>query len=174
MMNVDSCHLEKLKLPEQFLSFSKAYIESARILCTRLIDKPEKTSYERGCVVMYVAYHAVELFLKATILKREPDTKLHHVLDDLGKEYHRIYPKPEYRWAVPFNLEVLGYEPEEAKRIRNNVKKKMPEDQIFRYPTNKEKDLWNGVLAFEAKGFLEEIKKIESDFQRIEALIFSG
>ncbi len=70
--------LSNKNLPEQFFLFSEAYLDSAKRLCVVLKRSTKKASYQRGCVVIYLTFHATELFLKGAILAKCPKEKLSH------------------------------------------------------------------------------------------------
>ena len=76
-----SDHLESLSPPEQFAKYSMAYLDSAERLCTLLSISYRKATYERGTVVLYLAMHAIELFLKGAIMRKAPHERFRHNLE---------------------------------------------------------------------------------------------
>ena len=101
------------ELPEQFFIFSEAYFDSAERLCKLLKRSTRKASYTRGCVVLYLAFHAAELFLKGSILEKNPEEKLTHNLEGYFNRYTKLYPSKKFRFELPFLTEYAGLEPNE-------------------------------------------------------------
>lgn len=97
-MAVNSWDLDHMDIPARCLNYAAAYLEAAKVLCNHMIAAPEIETYALGSACMFNARLAVELFLKATILRKNKDASLHHVLEKLGIEYHLLYPESEYSW----------------------------------------------------------------------------
>ncbi len=156
-------------IPLQFLSFAEAYLDSAAQLCDRLCETPRESSFQRGSVILFLAFHAIELFLKGAILTRSKNEKLHHKIYDLKQRYDELFPGPEFSWNIPFKIEYLALEPEKIKENKKIIKP----DQLHRYPTDKNGNEWKGVFAFEPISFSSDIKAISIDFSRLEPIIFT-
>ena len=163
--------LSNKDLPEHFFSFSEAYIDSARRLCVVLKRSTRKASYQRGCVVLYLTFHASELFLKGAILAKSPNEKLNHDLQGYYKRYNKLYPQKEYRFEIPFGTEYLGFEPELIEQLK---KQELPQDQLHKYPTDKSGKKWEGAFAFEPIELLKTIEKLRDDFNAIENMILAN
>jgi len=165
--------LEDVDEAEQLLAFAKSYLSASKVLCQRIEDNFDQAKYADGCVVIFTAYHAVELFLKAMIIKKNPNAKLHHDVEKLAIDYHRLYPHKNQYWQVPFGFEVLG-DSSEAKKKFEDLKKELPVEQLYRYPINKNGKAWLGAFAFEPRTFMGTvILPVETDFQRLEKLVFA-
>jgi hypothetical protein len=101
-MVVDS-DLASLSTPLKFLSFSDAYLDSASRLYTVSKRSPNKSNYARGSVALYLTFHAIELFLKGTILERKPNEKLgNHDIQGLSTRYNNLYKGKKYKFPAPF------------------------------------------------------------------------
>ncbi len=163
-----SWQIDNSKIPLQFVLFADAYLDSAIRLCRVLKRSTRKLSYPRGAVVLFLAFHAVELFLKAAILEKNPKEKLHHDIEQLEVTYRSYYPEKQFLFAVPFKTEFLGFQPEEI------IKKKpvLPQDQLNRYPCDKKGRDWGGVFAFDPVSFLPVIEELQHDFKRLRNHIF--
>jgi len=173
--------LASLTIPLKFVSLSDAYLDSASRLCTVLKRSPKKSNYVRGCVVLYLRDHAIELFLKGAILEREPNKKLlYHDIQDLSKIYNDLYEQDEYEFHAPFISRKKGdlsefYSPEDIEKVKNHIKKsewKNPSEQRYRYPGNREGQPWDGAVGFEPESCLVDIKKLKADIARLTNLIF--
>jgi hypothetical protein len=158
-------------LPEKFYAFSDAYLDSAERLCKVLKRSTRKATYERGAVVLYLAFHSVELFLKGSILSKCPDEKLSHNLENYFKRYNNLYPGKRFRFDLPFKTEYTGFEPHEVEKIKKELP---PQDQIHKYPTDRDGNEWRDPFAFEPISFLKVIEQLKSDFKRIRNEIIIG
>lgn len=173
--------LTPLSTPLQFLSFSDAFLDSASRLCTVLKRSPRKSNYARGSVVLYLMFHAIELFLKGAILERKPNENLkHHDIQGLSNRYKKLYPGKKYELHGPFisrdeaNLRDL-FSPKDLEEVKIYIKKrerKNPSDQRYRYPKNPEGQRWDGLVGFEPESCLVEIKKLKANIVRLTNLIF--
>ena len=178
-MLVDS-EVLSMSTPEQFMVFSDAYMDSACRLCAILSRSTKKATYARGTVVLYLAFHATELFLKGAILHKSPNENIGstHNIEELFNRYTRLYPKKEFSFELLFKSNEPDYselEPDLVKALKleiNELRKKNPDDQRYRYPKNKKGESWNGVHGFEASSFLVEIKQLREEFIGLSKQIF--
>ena len=173
-MLVDS-KIVSLSTPEQFLTFSEVYFDSAVRLCSVLARSTQKATYARGTVVLYLTFHATELFLKGAILKKAPREQIGktHNIEVLNNRYRKLYPGKKYDFEIPFTSEepdFSGIEPDKVKELRIIIKKfdqQNPRDQRYRYPQNKNGKPWHGVDGFEPSSFLIQLKQLREQFDRI-------
>lgn len=174
-MTVYSTEIRDLSISESYLEYSDAYLFSAITICNALIKNPDKLSYTRGCACIFNARQSVELFLKAALIKKDPNNPSHHVIEKLASLYTKNYPEPQYHWDIPFMVEVLGTSSEEEKnQITAEHIKEMPHDQFLRYPTNKRGKPWGVVDSFSARCFMKVLNGIQADMQRLKHAIFSS
>lgn len=172
MTMVGSWELSPLPIPLRFFRFAHAYLDAAIVLNTRLLDGTDDQTYPRACVPLYLAQHAIELFLKGAILSRAPADRLQHGVEQLGIRYRDLYRENSFRWVVPFGTaEPVGAEPGKIEELR---KLSPPADQQFRYPTDSRKEPWMGISAYLAADFHLTLKQVESDFDRLEPLILEA
>jgi hypothetical protein len=178
-MLVDS-EVMSLTVPEQFSAFSAAYLDSAIRLCTVLARSTKKATYARGTVVLYLTFHATELFLKGAILKIAPKENVGttHNIETLNRRYKKLYPEKRYHFHLPFTAEEPDFssiEPDKVKELKiiiKEIEKNNPHDQKYRYPQNKKGKPWHGVHGFEPSSFLRELKQLREQFNDISELIF--
>lgn len=156
--------LPKEDLPAQFFSYSDAYLDSARRLCVVLKKSTRKASYSRGCVTLFLTFHATELFLKGAILYKNPKEKLNHDLEGYYKWFKKLYPKKKFMFELPFHTDYSGLQPELIEFVK---KQQPPPDQLNKYPTDKNGKEWEGASVFEPIDFLSIIDQLRSDFKRI-------
>ncbi len=151
--------VESLSPPDQFAAYAMAYLDSAEKLCRLLARSYRKATYERGTVVLYLAMHSVELFLKGAILRKAPDERFNHDLEHIHNRYNALYPGKRYRLDIPFKSN-YG-EIAQAKALSP------PIDQRYRYPQDKDGKPWSGIYSFEANSFLGELATLRSSFKRL-------
>ena len=164
---VGNWEIDQRPIPEQFRAFSEAYLDSAYRLCKILKISTRKRTYPRGAVVQFLTFHAVELFLKAAILNKYPNEGLHHDLEHLKNRYKALYPGKKFNFDEQFKpTSYLGFEPHEIEPV------KIPQDQLNRYPINKDFEVWEGAIGFKPESFLMVIERLQSDFDRISEMIF--
>lgn len=163
------------------MAFSDAYMDSACRLCTVLALSNRKATYPRGSVVLYLAFHATELFLKGAILHKSPKENIisSHNVEALYKLYRKLYPKKKFEITLIFRSDepdFSGLEPDLVKELKleiQQLEKSNPNDQRYRYPQNKNGVPWHGVQGFEASSFLIELKRAKAEFLEISKLIFN-
>jgi hypothetical protein len=167
---IGSWEIDNLPMPIQFVAFADAYLDSAARLRKVLSRSTRKRSYPRGAVVLFLTYHAVELFLKAAILHKYPAEGLHHNVEHLHNRYRILYPGKRYELDIPFTTECLGFEPSHIAE----KKRMMPtQDKINRYPSNKKGESWDGIFGFEPDSFQLIIARLQNDFARLKSEIFT-
>jgi hypothetical protein len=153
-------------IPVQFLSYAEAYLDSACRLCRVLKRSTRKRSYPRSAVVLYLAFHSAELFLKAAILNKSPNDVLSHDIEQLSNRYRKLYPGNKFKFEIPFGTEYLGFEPPEV------LPTPPPQDQTNRYPIDKKYKEWEGAFGFIPETFITTLEALQNDFGRIKNEIF--
>lgn len=166
---VGSWQIDNLPIPFQFMAFADAYLDSASRLCKVLSRSTRKRSYPRVAVVLFLAYHAVELFLKSAILHKYPKEGLHHNVEQLHNRYRALYSGKRYEFDVPFMTEYLGSEPSQIAEKKRLIP---TQDKINRYPSNKKGEAWHGCFGFEPDSFQSLIAQLQDDFARLKSEIF--
>lgn len=163
---VGDWEIKNMPIPLQFVAFAEAYLDSAYRLCKILKRSTRKRTYPRGAVVLYLAFHSVELFLKAAILNKSPNEGLHHNVENLLKRYRKLYPGKRYYFEIPFGTEHVGFEPSDE------LPTSPPQDQVNRYPVNKKKVDWAFGIGFLPESFLSKLEEFQYDFERLKKEIF--
>ncbi len=161
-----SDQLRALQPAEQFTKLAEAFLDSAQHLCNDLVTRPEGATYERGSVVLYLAAHAVELFLKGAISRKAPKECFAHDLEHIHKRYRALYPAKRFAMTeMPFRSEFpQGMSAAEIAKLKQG----QPDpSELFRYPLNKSSEPWHGVHGFEAGSFSTVLATLRADFTRI-------
>jgi len=164
---IGSWNIQRLQKPKQFFAFARSYLEASSILCRKFEGDDDILSYPQASVILFLAYHATELFLKGAILSHSHNERLHHNIDQLKETYEKLYSGPEFYWNPPFRTEYLGFSPEDIEPPKKDTE---PLDQVYRYPTDIKRDEWRDVYAFDPESFQDVLNSISSDFDRLEPL----
>ncbi|MEI6705118.1 MAG: hypothetical protein WCL71_16555 [Deltaproteobacteria bacterium] len=166
---VTSSPSTELSLPLQFIAFANAYLYSATTLCQALVNSSKETTYERGSAIMYLAFHAAELFLKAAILNKSPNERFGHDVEILHNRYKSLYRAKKYSLTIPFQIDYSGLSEPQKISARKN---KPPENELYRYPCDNSHTEWKGVYGFEPISFLMVIEKLQDNFMHLQGTIF--
>ena len=111
--------LLSLPPPQQLESLALAYLESAQSLCDALADDPKDATFEKGAVVLYLSAHAVELFLKAAILRKTPSETFAHDLEHIYNRYRALFPAKRFAFtSMPFSSEYPGMTKQEIAEVK--------------------------------------------------------
>lgn len=161
--------LAHMSVPERFFEYAKAYRNAASTLCATMTSEKAMCTWPNANVVMLLAVHATELFLKGAILSREPTAKIeHHLLDDLNADHKTRFSEPSFEWEIPFKTEWGNLSETDIQRLKKTIP--VP-SMLYRYPVAKGGNEWNGAFGFEPNSFVNVLNQLENDFQRIMAQI---
>jgi HEPN domain-containing protein len=151
--------------PEQFSAYAIAYLDAAERLCQLLARSYRKATYERGAVVLFLAAHAVELFLKGAIVRRKPNERFSHDLGHLVRRYHALYSAKRFRLEIPFTTELTATKLSLTKR--NAKRPTAPPGELYRYPIDKQYEPWRGAYGIEANSLARELTKLRLRFEEL-------
>ena len=161
-------NIRQLPVYEQLFAFSYSYLGAAQVLCHQAVERTHERDWPGGAVILMNSAHAVELFLKAALLRRENnlDVWSHgHNIHTLAIEYGRLFPEPELAWDVPFRTaQPEDLSPDQQRVFREGTAQPSIE---FRYPVNKQGYPWLTLHGFEPNSFQRELVRLENDFDRI-------
>ena len=156
------------ELPTRFRDQAFAYLESSERLCQQMADGTWESNFHRGQAVLWLAFHATELLLKACIYSAAPgQLKNVHPLGELLKVFSTYFPALPFEPSfgpepVPADPELIEWTREVDRTLHERL----------RYPTNKAGVPWPGEHAFMPELFLAELERLHSDFQRISLTVF--
>lgn len=174
--------MRQLSVPDQLLSYADSYRTASAVLCQKMIDDAVFCTWPNGAVVLMLAAHAVELFLKGVLIKRNHDVDVWshgHNIDSLSEEYRNKFPDQSFAWDIPFASTCTESEwiafmrdvnpslsVDEVKQLRSNT----PHPSIcYRYPVDRGGEEWRGLYGFEPHSFRMLLSQVESDFARIKS-----
>lgn len=166
---ITDSEFSNLTVPQRFFEYAIAYRNAASALCATMAEDKKLRTWPNANVVLMLAAHSTELFLKGAILTREPLANIeHHFLDALGVEYKRLFFESHFDWEIPFRTEWGDLSEAEIQTMRKTAP--VP-SMLYRYPVSKGGKEWNSAFGFEAHSFTGILDQLESDFQRIMAHI---
>ena len=164
---VSDANVKLMPAHEKLFAYAYGYINAARSLCERAISLDEKCEWTDGVVVMMNAVQAVELFLKAMLLKVEPEGEISqtHDIDQLAIKYEATYPGAVFQWEIPFRKpKPAGLTPEQAAYLKA---RSAPASIELRYPLSKEGLDWFAHQGFEPVSFAHTLRVMHADFDRV-------
>ena len=96
----------KDEVPVEFIRLAFAHLESSEKLNSLMSAGTWTSSFQKGRVVHWLAFHATELFLKGCILQTSPGSSFKgHSLASLLKKLKKL--RPDINFRVPFSIEAL-------------------------------------------------------------------
>jgi hypothetical protein len=163
---IESSGFASLPHHERLYQLSVGYLQSAKSLCSELLNNTELLDWPRASVVCYCVTHAIELFLKAGIsAKSAGDQQAHHRIRKLFTRYTELYPNPDFHFPHPWPIDEEDLEIFVGAKIFDGLDKK--KDQVYRYTAAKDGQPPKGMYYFGPFTWLEEIKGLEANWQRI-------
>lgn len=165
---VTNSEIHHLTVPQRFFEYAHAYRNAASALCLKMTSENSSCTWPNSAVVLLLAAHSTELFIKGAILCHDPTEIIeNHYIDDLSAKYRKHYPEPLFEWDIPFKTEYFGIAETEIEAL----KKMNPPSILYRYPVARGCKEWNGAFGFEPHSFLELLEQVKCDFERIQGII---
>lgn len=170
-----------LPVPDQLFEYANAYRRSSSVLCEKFESSHDVTfhTWPHAAVVLMLAVHAVELFLKGALLKRNVNVwSYSHNLDKLAAKYRETFQgEPAFTWDIPFASTLTETEwialmkqlhPDIKEADLKGMISATPNPSIlYRYPVNKVGKEWPGLYGFTPPEFNQILSQLECDFDRI-------
>ena len=164
---ITDSEIAHLPVHQRFFEYAQAYRNAASALCFKMTSEDETCTWPNAAVVLLLAAHATELFLKGAIQRRgTAPVPEHHRIEDLTAEYRKRYPEPSFEWDVPFKTEYPDVPEIELDELKKSA---LIPSILFRYPVAKGGEEWNGTFGFEPNTFLDVLEQVKTDFERIKA-----
>lgn len=157
-----SWEINHLGNPDLFHDLAIAYVDTSVLATEAMLDGCYPARFSHSRVVLSLAYHATELFLKGAILRKTGANRLAgHDVAALYRKYVVHFPDESFHFVIPFSYgyPVLG--PDEATEL---PKTEPSQDQMYRYHTDWGGTPWEGVHGFDAKSFLGTLQRLRDTF----------
>lgn len=168
---VTSANIKLLSVDDKLFAFAFAYLSGAECLCARAVAARDTCDWTDGAVVMFNACQAVELFLKAMLVKADRTSKIEktHDIYKLAQKYEKTYTGPEHHWEIPFRKPPY---PEQIldEDLRYMESRSAQPGIELRYPLSGDGHDWFSWQGFEPLGFSVVLKTMRQDFDRISNL----
>ena len=165
----DPSYSEELdQLPNWDRSFwlSRAYLEASQCLCSSMIAGDFSSQYSSTRVVLHLARHGIELFLKAAIeLTGIRTEKFGHNLSSLYEEYWKLYPDHSFYFLMPSRFMVsptLDIFPEVYRELHATL------DQRHRYGKDRKGNSFATPEVFEPQIVLRELEELRKSLVILE------
>ena len=166
---VGNWQISHVSEPPRFMLYAKAYLDSSQALCREMLDDERKKTWPNASVVLLLAAHSLELFLKGAILSRDPRAKVaHHRIKNLVEHYQALFTEPEYAIDVPFQTEYPDIFDEEIEALK---KQEPVPSLLFRYPIAQPGVEWMGIYALEPITFMDVLANLEEMYDRTQSAI---
>lgn len=174
--------IANLDTHDQFFSYADAYRSASAMLCRQMKQDDTYYTWSHAAVVLMLAAHAVELFLKGALLKRTGKIIETHNIQRLAEKYRETFQETALTWDILFanplsETELIILMKEEWPEI-NEVQLKQsiaatPDPSIlYRYPVDKPGKDWRGHYGFTTPTeFLATLDQLGQDFQRIKSAL---
>jgi len=157
-------------VPLEFMKQAFSHLEASEKLNALMCDDVWPSNYYRGQAVLWLAFHAVELFLKGCILKLDPSANIKsHSLSTLTKKLKTLNPGIDFE--PPFGVEPLPPYPGLIERAEKTERKI---HEALRYPIDTERKPWPGVRGYSAPLFQGTLARTRNDCERLYDQIFKG
>lgn len=171
-------HLDE---PDQFFGYAEAYRYASDQLCRRMESDDSLYTWPNASVILMLAAHAVELFLKGALLKRNVEMGGHDI-QQLAEKYREVFTEPELAWDFPFasplsRTETIASMKQQWPDIDEAKLKEFMETApapsiLYRYPVYRSGKKWRTLCGFTtATEFLSTLDQVDQDFKRIKLLL---
>lgn len=176
-----------LPVPDRLLDYAYAYRSSSSVLCEKFESSHDVTfhTWPHAAVVLMLAVHAVELFLKGALLKRNVNVwSFKHSIDKLAAKYRETFQEePSFTWDIPFastlteiewiaQMKQLNPDLNEAE-LKGMISATPDPSILYRYPVDKVGKDWPGLYGFNPLEFSQILSQLECDFDRIRSQLES-
>ncbi len=156
-------------VPIEFVKQALSHLEAAEKLNALMCDGAWTSNYYRGQAVLWLTFHAIELFLKGFILKLEPGASVNgHSLAVLTAKLKTLVPNMQF--DPPFGIEL----PLDLKLVKQAEKDEKRIHEMLRYPIDTEGKPWPGVRNFSAQTFQDTLARTRTDCERLNDQLFGG
>ncbi len=165
---VDSKEFAQKGVDERLRELALGYVQSAKLLCVSLGERPNELSWPRASVACFCYRHAIELFLKSCILHRMPTIeRCSHDISTLRKEFLRMYTHADFYFETPYDISLDDLDELFGVQVALVEDFERKPDQVFRYLSDKKGRSPRGLYFFAPGSWLSLCERLEADINRI-------
>lgn len=167
------------EVPDQLLNYADAYRSASVLLCRKVESDNTSYTWPHASVVMMLASHAVELFLKGALLKRKIKISGTHNIQKLAEKYRETFQDAAFAWEIPFanplsETELIAQMKQswpdiDVAELKKSIAATPDPSILYRYPVSKDGKEWRGLYGFTPAGFLPRLNQLELDFKRLKS-----
>jgi hypothetical protein len=152
----------------RFLELAESYRQAAMDFCHRMLSHEGQCTWPNASVVLFLAAHSVELFLKGAVLARSPKTDFGpgHNLHRLHELFQAAFPEPALSLEPFFRTEAPSLNEAELASL---LAKEAAQSIQYRYPVDRKGEAWPGYHGFLPRQMFEALEELGEDFHRIRA-----
>lgn len=155
-------------VPIEFVKSAFAYLEAAEKLNGEMAAGKWPGDYRNAQVILWLTFHATELFLKGCIAKLDPAGKvLGHTLPRLKNQLESLAGKVELQ--LPFDVEGADSTPEIEALIKNHLR---TTHERLRYPTDQDGVPWSGLQGFSPQLFADTLQDFKCEAGALQSRLF--
>jgi hypothetical protein len=157
-MNIEEMHAMKPEdIASKLFDKSLAFLEGA-IATSKASDLSMFKTSEYSTVTAHLLHHAIELFLKFSIVAQGQSPKNQHNIQELYTEYKQLYKDDAFDLQIPFKdkPQYIGMTNEKITEYKSNFPMSM--ELQLRYPVGKKGEPYSPIMSFDT-GYLESCKK---------------
>ncbi|MBS0151366.1 MAG: hypothetical protein JSR31_10530 [Nitrospira sp.] len=167
-----------LEAHDQFFSYADAYLSASAVLCRQMKNDSTRYTWPHATVILMLAAHAVELFLKGALLKSTGKLSATHDIQQLAEKYRETFQNLVLTWEIPFanpcsETELIAQMKQQwpdidEAHIKTFITSTPDPSILYRYPFDKPGKQWPGVYGFTTPTqLLTMLDWLEFDFKRI-------
>jgi hypothetical protein len=109
MSTINSWDVQAERRHDQFFAYADAYIRASIGACGRMAEIDLLQTWpDANVIIMMLAAHSAELFLKGVTLATSGGFKETHHLNFLLEDYEKAHPDEPYRFNCPFVITFEG------------------------------------------------------------------
>ncbi|MEW6054292.1 MAG: hypothetical protein AB1552_10980 [Nitrospirota bacterium] len=155
---IGSWQIQHLDAPSLCLELGLAHLDASINLCKDMKAGALPDTFHHAKVIMSLAYHGVELFLKFGIGRRNGGIcPKGHSLRPLQTKYESLNPDPNLHFVIPFIPAYLGFS---AADIEQKIQDEQPFDQHLRYHLNLKGQSWPDIHGFDVETYVSEVTSL--------------
>lgn len=155
-------------VPNEFVKSAFAYLDAAEKLNGEMAAEKWPGDYRNAQVILWLTFHATELFLKGCIAKLDPTgAVLGHTLPVLKTRLESLTGKVELQ--LPFDVEGSDGTPEIEALIKNHLR---TTHEQLRYPTDQGGVPWSGLQGFSPQLFAGTLQNFKSEAGALKSRLF--